>query len=55
MTAHFFNAPKKAFTLILSQDARPIGEEIRLEGTKAEAKAKALEIAKARGAKPWNF
>ena len=55
MTAHFFNAPGKSFVLIISPNARPVGEEIKLAGTRAQAKKEAERIAKERGAKPWNF
>ncbi|WP_407411590.1 hypothetical protein [Acinetobacter sp.] len=49
MKAHYFKQGK-SHVLILSEDARPVGERIVLDSKKA-----VREVAKQRGAVPHNF
>jgi translation initiation factor 2B subunit (eIF-2B alpha/beta/delta family) len=49
MFAHYFTSNKKHF-VIISVDARPVGEKVAVEGKK-----QARELAKARNCVCWNF
>ena len=50
MFAHFYNAPKKTFVLIISATVAPVGTEYPVAN-----KREARKLAKELGAKCWNF
>jgi hypothetical protein len=52
--AHIYKAPKKTWKLIISRSAEITAEHVMIE-YQVESKTEAKRLAKAHGAKAWNY